>query len=289
MGRRVWVAVAVGLAAATSACGGSTTPSASTAASGGPAAGEADASTDGTTTPGTSPSSTTASTTAVAGWTGTYVLTGTQTCRTPGVGESTFPLFEGSAITFDTSSATVTLVSDGHTAPYTADGSGFQISVAYDLSGELTSRSDPNALPFVVDATTSDGGETLSGTASDAGVNCIYSFTGVSSTTSPSPTLVPSTSVSPTTTSAPVASAADCTSISVPGLEPLHMVVECEPPWASASFGTSNERIVRWDGTTWSVVDPMTFCATYEGAKPTGLVGEGEPGRIWTSFCVDHP
>ena len=291
--------VAVGLVLATAACG--TTATSNGADGPGP---------DGTSPPtsaGTTISTSVGSTattgpdpTSATATNGTYGLTGTQTCRVPGGSPPVFtsPLFDGSTLTFAGDTAVVVLRNEPLNVPVTVTGTTFQVAAVFDLSGNLrTGPPSPTDLHLAVDGTFTDGGQTLTGTASDAGVNCTYTFSGTRGATTPAS----STPASSSTTTAASAIADPCNHITDPttgvaydewthagpGLGPVHLVSTCELPWAEATFEPDPRTplIVHWDGNLWTVTDEATFCSTYTGPKPTSLPGEGQPGSIWLGHC----
>lgn len=131
------------------------------------------------------PSSTTSSTAAPASLEGAiYELTGTQTCKSAqGAGTVDTPLFPGSYLKFADDTATVRLRNEPLEAKLKIDGREFRVHEDFDLSGTPVSTkagapTSSTVLPVELTGTVGAGDRSISGTGSDAGVNCLYNFTG---------------------------------------------------------------------------------------------------------------
>jgi hypothetical protein len=295
---------AIGLALLLGGCSGTTTTAATTGGSDTSIAAADDGSAFGLTpgSNGTSPGSVAPpAATAEAGVDGVYALTGTQTCKTPGGAAKVAdtPLFPGSSMTIKGNEATVNLSSEPRDTPLTVAGSSLHISFVYDGTGHpVTTQAGaypgPTDYLLTIDAVVGSDG-TVTGTGQDTGVNCAYTFSGKRG----APTTSGPTGSGPTTTAATVAD--PCNHIrdprtgavydewkhAGPGLGDVRVVSDCELPWALANFvpGPPTQVLVHWDGQRWTQSDQAAFCTSYAGPKPTQLVGEGQPGRIWTTLC----
>jgi hypothetical protein len=170
-----------------------------------------------------SPSTTTSSTAATASLEGAiYELTGTQTCKSAqGPGTVDLAIFPGSYLRFADDTATVNLRNEALEARLTMDGRKFRVHEDFDLSGTPVSTSaggpaSSTVLPLDLTGAVAAAGRAISGTGSDAGVNCRYDFTGrrvgsvpttAPSTTAPTvpPTSAPAASPPTTVSAAPAA------------------------------------------------------------------------------------
>jgi hypothetical protein len=195
---------------------------------------------------------------------GSYALTGTQECKNPRGGDPIpSPIFDGSTLTIAGDRATVSLTSDPVDGSVTIDATSFRINGSHD-----------GQWPVDLTGTSVDGGQTITGTGQDAGVNCTYSFTGRWGAEG-SPTTPPS--------------ADPCSDMTAwadvdPAIGELRVISSCEVPWARANFANHDDTLLHWDGSAWKLADAADYCATV--TRPPGTPDESSPAlRIWIATC----
>jgi hypothetical protein len=218
---------------------------------------------------------------------GVYVLTGTQQCKSAqGGGSVSLPIFEGSTLKISGDYSTVDLRHDSLEAPVTTDGNSFHINQTFDLSGDpvvTTAGEPPTGTELVLDltGTISDGGQTITGTGYDMGVNCQYTFTG-RWTDGAAPT--PPTVADPCAVGDPAGKVYDYWSHFDPSLGEVRVVSSCAEPWARANFEHGNDTLLHWNGSIWELADPVQYCAST--TRPAGTPSEDNPAaRIYDSTC----
>ncbi len=216
---------------------------------------------------------------------GTFTVSGTMTCEALGGGQGpgTAPIPAGSSFTVQGDQVTITGFLDPpqKVLRVVSPDDPFHITATYtnDSSGGFTTvvpAGTPASSTFTIDftGTTSDGGSTITGTGSDTGVNCGYTFTATKAT---------ATTVSD-----------GCQALDAPHLDPalgeLHNTHACDGTWAVAYFvspsGSQDVLLIHWNGTRWERADPTTYCALPPPSIPNGPVTEDDQAaRVYIEEC----
>jgi hypothetical protein len=233
------------------------------------------------------PSSTSSSTVAPASLEGAiYELTGTQTCKSAqGAGTVDLALFPGSYLKFADDTATVRLRNEPLEAKLKVDGRAFRVHEDFDLSGTPVSTAagaptSSTVLPLELTGTVGAGERSISGTGSDAGVNCLYNFTGrrVDALPTATPTTTSTNASPPTSAGAAPAAPQSCDRNAALAqaielhpdtrLRSIDAVQACAGGYAVVSYGTgefdANVTLV-WNAGRWSEATAADAVCTAPG------------------------